>query len=101
MRLTLEQVGWILRIIHQQISSSADVCLFGSRLDDGAKGGDVDLLIGTNTEISLSERGKLKMDLEAKLGLPVDLVVQTRGVAPSPFQRIAKSRSIPLKTRNQ
>lgn len=46
MRLTPEQLDAIRRITREQAGDSlVSVRLFGSRLDDSAKGGDVDLLV--------------------------------------------------------
>jgi predicted nucleotidyltransferase len=45
MRLTNQQAKDIARLAHQMAGETARVRLFGSRLDDDAKGGDIDLLL--------------------------------------------------------
>jgi predicted nucleotidyltransferase len=45
MRLTTEQADTIRRIVSEKAGEGAVVRLFGSRLDDAARGGDVDLLV--------------------------------------------------------
>jgi len=45
MRLTHEQVELIRRIAFQVAGNSNRVRVFGSRLDDTARGGDIDLLL--------------------------------------------------------
>jgi predicted nucleotidyltransferase len=45
MRLTSEQIATIRAIVAEFAGSDASVRLFGSRLDDAARGGDVDLLV--------------------------------------------------------
>lgn len=45
MRLTTEQAQTIRQIINEKAGEGAVVRLFGSRLDDTARGGDVDLLV--------------------------------------------------------
>jgi predicted nucleotidyltransferase len=45
MRLTQTQIAAIREIVAEVAGSDASVRLFGSRLDDTAKGGDVDLMV--------------------------------------------------------
>jgi predicted nucleotidyltransferase len=45
MRLTNQQARDIARLAHRMAGETARVRLFGSRLDDDAKGGDIDLLL--------------------------------------------------------
>ena len=98
MRLTSEQVETVLQTIRRQADESARVYLFGSRLDDRARGGDVDLFIETTAPMTLLDRARLRQELENQRQLPVDLVVQARGTCPRPFQRIARARAVPLGT---
>jgi len=98
MRLTREQTLAILEMIHRCAGETARVYLFGSRLNDQARGGDVDLLIETGRPLALIDRARLKMKLETKLGLPVDIIARSRNVAPTPFQQIAQSRAIRLES---
>ncbi len=45
MRLTASQIDFIRQLTAQLASGRTQVCVFGSRLDDAAKGGDLDLLL--------------------------------------------------------
>jgi predicted nucleotidyltransferase len=45
MRLTEQQAHDIVQLAHQLVSEQARVHLFGSRLDDEARGGDLDLML--------------------------------------------------------
>ena len=45
MRLTPKQIDMIRQTVAEIAGSDARVRLFGSRLDDAAKGGDVDLMV--------------------------------------------------------
>lgn len=45
MRLTAAQATTIRRIVREEAGDDATVRLFGSRLDDDARGGDIDLLL--------------------------------------------------------
>lgn len=46
MRLSEAQVEAVRRAVRQVAGEEATATLFGSRLDDAARGGDVDLLVG-------------------------------------------------------
>lgn len=91
MRLTQEQICLITDIVSRRAGGQAAVYLFGSRADDNARGGDVDLLIETDAPLSLIDRAEIKMELETLLGLPVDILSQVRSAEPTPFQRIARA----------
>jgi predicted nucleotidyltransferase len=56
----------------------------------------VDILIETEIPLSLIERAKIKLHLESELGMPVDVIAQTRGVVPTPFQTIARKNALRL-----
>lgn len=45
MRLSRDQVDLIKEIVRKHCGIDARVWLFGSRVDDAAKGGDIDLLV--------------------------------------------------------
>lgn len=96
MRLTQEQTQLITHTVSRWVGERADVYLFGSRLNDSAKGGDVDLLVEADTSLSLIERAQIKMELESRLGMPVDIVSQVRNAVPTPFQTIARASAIRL-----
>jgi predicted nucleotidyltransferase len=70
MRLSTEQTRQITRTVSQLTGGSADVYVFGSRLDDTARGGDIDLLLESAAPLGLIQRARIKMELEAQLGLP-------------------------------
>lgn len=56
MRLTQEQIRRITQTVSRLAGGTAEVFLFGSRLDDRARGGDVDILIETDAPLTLIER---------------------------------------------
>ncbi len=96
MRLTQEQVRWITQIVSHLAGKTSEVFLFGSRLNDQARGGDVDILIETDTPLSLIARAQIKLEIETRLGLPVDIIVRVRSTPPTPFQKIARARAVRL-----
>ena len=98
MRLSVDQTRVILHCVHQQFGADAQVMLFGSRLDDTARGGDVDLLVESQTTPTLRQRALATMALEQALNLPVDIVAMQRGTPGSAFARMARSRAQPLET---
>lgn len=48
MRLTESQIEAIRQLAHQLVGQSVRVRVFGSRLDDAARGGDLDLMLELN-----------------------------------------------------
>ncbi len=96
MRLTKQQIDAITQTVVRLAGNDAAVYLFGSRLNDQAKGGDIDLFIESDTQLSLIQRAQIKMQLESQLGLPVDIVSKSRFAVATPFQDIAKSHATRL-----
>ena len=93
MPLTEEQQRQIQRIVQAQLGNTAVVSVFGSRIDDARRGGDLDLLIESDVPVPLMRRAALKIEQEATLALPVDLVITERDKALSSFQALAKARA--------
>ena len=101
MRLTPQQQSAIRATATETFGEEANVWLFGSRVDDNKRGGDIDLLIETRqsdvAEIVRAELAfltKLKMKLgEQKIDVLVDY--PTRHYTP-PIFTIAKQTGIQL-----
>lgn len=93
MRLTKEQIQIIGKVVSRIAGDKADTYLFGSRVNDQAKGGDVDMVIEVDQRLSRLDRGRIKMELEQALGLPVDVLVHVRGTELTPFQTIAHAHA--------
>lgn len=95
-RLTRTQIRAITETVGRLAGGAAEVYLFGSRLNDQARGGDVDLLVETATRLTPIERARIKMQLEAQVGLPVDVSFRASGSEPTPFQRLARAKGVRL-----
>jgi predicted nucleotidyltransferase len=94
--LTPDQIVLITDIIQHISPQDTQIRLFGSRLDDEAKGGDVDLLIETPHLLGLLQKAQLKNALEMRLNLPVDLLMVQQGQPLSSFQQMAFEKSVLL-----
>jgi predicted nucleotidyltransferase len=96
MRLSVNAQELIKQTVLRETGANAQVFLFGSRLDDSRRGGDVDLYIESDNDMPPLQRARVKLQLEAMLGLPVDIVFFKKGSDATAFQRIAAARSVPL-----
>ncbi len=93
MRLTPTQIQHIKGAI-AGFDDAAEIYLFGSRANDAAKGGDIDLLIFSN-RIGLQQKIELKLRLIDLLGAQkIDLVIARD--EKQPFVRLARSEGIQL-----
>jgi len=81
MRLNSTQISLIKKLVNNYLLpySTKELWLFGSRVDDKAVGGDIDLCLRLD-ESDYSLLGKIKRklrpELEEKLDIPVDLIIQ-------------------------
>lgn len=94
MRINPEQTRLITQCIHHHLGDAARVWLFGSRLNDDQRGGDIDLYVETTAHPLMSEL-RCKHVLEDALEVPIDLIVRAPGDA-SPIALIAKTEGIAL-----
>lgn len=99
MRLTAAQRQAIVEETARTFGPQARVRLFGSRVDDSARGGDIDLHIETNG--SPAERLDLELKLYARLirrlgDRHIDIVVHQRGEPPRPIDEQAQRTGILL-----
>ena len=94
MRLTSTRIETIKSTASAMLGEGVRVTLFGSRLDDQQKGGDVDLYIEV-PEPRLIQKIRCKIQLQERLDMPVDLIVKPPGDT-SPISLIAKREGMLL-----
>lgn len=75
------------------VGKGSNVRVFGSRLNDSKRGGDLDLLVESDAPVDAIRRADLKLDLEEKLDLPLDIIFLEKGKKRTAFQELAYSRS--------
>ncbi len=101
MRLTSRQVEAIRSGVQRCFGEDAEVWLFGSRLDDSRRGGDIDLYVETSLttpeETGTAQR-RFLAGLYMALGeQKIDVVVKRRsGQAPLPIHEIARGEGVRL-----
>ncbi len=77
MRLSKQEIK-IIKKNATKIFGECKVFLFGSRVDDSKKGGDIDLyIIAKRKENLFVKKAKLQVLLEDLLEKPVDVIVET------------------------
>lgn len=97
MRLSSNDIVVIRSLVQDRFGADAGIWLFGSRLDDAARGGDIDLYIEPASPVHdnlFLARQALRRELERRLRQPVDLVVNNG--RPTAFMRQARSEGQPL-----
>lgn len=99
MRLTQHQIHAIREAVAEVFGSQAQVWLFGSRVDDNKRGGDIDLLIrpapGAADEL-LRRKIRLLGLLERALGeRKIDIVIE-QPADTRPIVRVARETGVRL-----
>lgn len=99
MRLTREQVAAIRQTATEVFGDEVGVWLFGSRVDDDKRGGDVDLLLSPvkfEAQQQLLRKIRFLSRLERRLGeRKVDVVIETPGDT-RPIVRMAHQTGVRL-----
>ncbi len=93
MRLSSEQRHTVQALACAALGEAVQIKVFGSRLDDAARGGDLDLLLSGPQAVSLVQKAQLGMLLEANLGVPVDIVLLPPDGPRTAFQRMALTQA--------
>ena len=95
MRLTPHQRTASLTAVGKQ-DPKARIILFGSRADDRARGGDIDLLIVSDV-IGMHQEWEIRRDVLDEIGWQkLDLIVRRRNQPESAIVSVAMETGIPL-----
>jgi predicted nucleotidyltransferase len=101
MRLTPAQISTIKSTATAVLGEGVQVWLYGSRLDNECRGGDVDLLVESERKPSVMDRARFKYQVENALQLPVDVLLVQTGQKASPFEIIARAKAVSLTTHQE
>ena len=99
MRISPAQTEIITQSIHRHLGESARTWLFGSRLDDRKRGGDIDLYVSVSKPLTdwVWESAQLAAKLERLLdGRKVDVRLIDATQQAQPIDRIAMQEGVLL-----
>jgi predicted nucleotidyltransferase len=95
MRLSVAEISAIREEIGR-LDPEAEVYLFGSRVDDAARGGDIDLLVLSET-LAFQDVVRLRTRIQDRLGWQqLDLVVRRRDQGGDPLAALALETGVRL-----
>lgn len=98
MRLSETQRRAIVEATARTFGAQASVRLFGSRTDDSARGGDIDLLVETPNPVDKPAlaAARLAVKIERRLdGRHVDIVLVAPGTTPCPSTKSLATAGLP------
>ena len=99
MRLTPEDIQLIRDTVRCHLGNEARITLFGSRVNDQARGGDVDLLIESQIAIEQPAVVIARIASAISLGMherKVDVLLMAPNLMVSPIHQIARQTGAPL-----
>ena len=95
MRLTANEITAIREEL-ARLDARAEVYLYGSRVDDNARGGDVDLLVVSDT-LNFRDVLRLRTGILDRIGWQqLDLVVRRRDQLGEPLAAMAQETGVKL-----
>lgn len=98
MRITREERAAIVRLYHVYFPKGTGIWLFGSRVDDQARGGDIDLFIDMPSEDMDIYQSRMRFLIELKRAIgdqKIDVVIKTDSTD-QPIYKIAQTEGIKL-----
>ncbi len=95
MRLEKQKANFLKSLITEHLPKS-DVYLFGSRTDSSKKGGDIDILVLADRELTRKEKASVEFAFFQKFGEQKLDIVSFRYDEKRPFKEIALEEAISL-----
>ena len=96
MRIPQEQLSYF-KTLCLEVAPESKVYLFGSRLDDTQKGGDIDIMVLTDKKLSIRNRSHIRYGFYEKYGeQKLDLVNFTFDEE-SPFKNLVLIEGVEIK----
>lgn len=99
MRIPSRTADIIRATVKEIFGKTAVVSLFGSRVDDNARGGDIDLFIQTEAPVAsrASAVARVAAVLQMRLGdQKIDVILVDPNTPPQPIHEVARKNGIPL-----
>jgi hypothetical protein len=99
MRLLPEQIEHVVTASRELLGADARVWLFGSRVHDDVRGGDIDLLVEAKQPVEqpVTLAAQLTARLQRRLGdRRIDVLVTAADAAPEPIHCIARAEGVLL-----
>ncbi len=95
MRISQNEMQAAVRVVRKHLGAASAVWLFGSRVDDAQKGGDIDLYVETDATNVALPVARVRGELADVLGRCVDLVVNNH-TRDEPIFHVAKTQGVRL-----
>ncbi len=101
MRLTTQEIQAIKSSVKEVMGSQANVWLFGSRVDDTKRGGDIDLFVEADLQnplVRVQKKSLLWAKLQQQLGEQrIDIILaSTKPVKQRQIEQVAKASGVRL-----
>ena len=99
MRLTEHALSVIRHLVRQHFGDKANVYLFGSRVDDTKRGGDIDLYIDIAEKLENKAGAVLQFNAQLQVSLGeqrIDVIVRDGATRPLPIHEQARRTGVRL-----
>ena len=94
MRLTHKEIA-LLKEELKSLSEEAQLYLFGSRVDDAKRGGDIDLLV-VSGKLDRKDLRRLRLAFHAEFGEQKMDILLDDGTFKNPFHRMIREKAVLL-----